>query len=54
MEWYHVAIIIVAILAIDRLWFLRTCKLRHNPVDDAIKEIKADIRRIWDFLNEKL
>ena len=61
MTWLEISIIgniilaiIIGIFTIDRIWFIRSCKLRHNPIDEAIKEIKGDIRRIWDFLNEKL
>jgi len=52
--WYFILVVIIAILAIDRVWMMLNCKLRHNPIDTAIKEIKDDIRNIWDFLQKKL
>ena len=49
---YVILGVIIAILAIDRIWMMLNCRLRHNPIDEAIKEIKNDIRRIWDFLQQ--
>jgi len=46
--------IIIAMLLMQGKAQRQQCELRHNPIDEAIMEMKRDIRRIWDYLNEKL
>jgi hypothetical protein len=38
---------VVAVLAIDRVYFQRTCKLRHNPIDEAIHRIEAQLTKFY-------
>ncbi len=45
---------IVAILAIDRIYFQRLCKLRHNPIDEAIHRIEEKLTDLYDKFIEHL
>lgn len=69
MTWFHISIIanviaaiLIAILALDRVHFRSICELRHNPIDQAIQEIKdsikgirenmkKDFQRIWEAID---
>ena len=59
MNWYYISVVgnivllvVIGIFALDRKYFRATCELRHNPIDEAIHEIKDSIKRIWEKLNE--
>jgi len=41
--------VIVAIFAIDRINFQRVCKIRHNPIDAAILEIKETLNKLHEM-----
>ncbi len=45
---------IAAILAIDRIYFQRLCKLRHNPIDEAIHRIDKTVKDLYDKFIEHI
>jgi hypothetical protein len=45
---------IVAILAIDRIYFQRLCKLRHNPIDEAIYRIEEKLNELYEKFIEHI
>ena len=45
---------IVGILALDRIYFQRLCKLRHNPIDTAIIAMQVQIKELYDYFIEHI
>ena len=46
--------VIVAIFALDRINFRKTCELRHNPIDEAIHRIENKLNQLYDKFIEHL
>ncbi len=45
---------VVGVLAIDRIYFQKTCKLRHNPIDEAIHRIEDKLNQLYDMVVEHI
>ena len=45
---------VVGILTIDRVYFQRICKLRHNPIDEAIHRIEDKLTKLYDKFVEHI
>ncbi len=43
---------VIVVMALDRYYWRKMCALRHNPIDQAIEEIKVDIKSIFGKLDE--
>ena len=58
-----VMLVVIAILALDRVHFRKNCELRHNPIDAAVDrieagikgmraEVKKDFQRVWEAIDK--
>jgi hypothetical protein len=43
---------VIVIMALDRFYWRKMCALRHNPIDQAIEEIKKDVKAIFRKLDD--